>query len=309
MVAAGYIIEQVIWLVLSLGYVIYCVYQFLLWRLPENVDHVKTVQKIFIRSSSIHNLTALILFIDARSLYGIYTPQIVVIITILVIQLPLIGYILWAREVARVTIQVKSNSTSNSKAIPLWKIFIGYMIFQMFCIPVIYVSFTLDNLSILGILLILVALFITMCAFFGARLLKLMRKSLLGAEKKDLLKSTPAVPSSPGLKEDIEREKASQKAKNRMTKKVKGLLGIAFLLTISGLYLLANWGITFNEACAAKSPDVYNPSIIIWLMVACSKAVAFVVVSNGSLGYEKDDESRSGKIMRALSRDMEVTET
>eukprot|EP00475_Leptophrys_vorax_P042402 TRINITY_DN79984_c0_g1_i1.p1 TRINITY_DN79984_c0_g1~~TRINITY_DN79984_c0_g1_i1.p1 ORF type:complete len:309 (-),score=55.16 TRINITY_DN79984_c0_g1_i1:70-996(-) len=280
MVAPGYIIEQTTWISISSAYGLFCISQFWKWRIPEFRERVKAVQRIFMIAAFTQSLSTIVLFIDVRSVHGLYSPQGVVIGAVAVIEIPLTAYILWAREVSRVT-NPNAHRLRLPEAYPLWKIALGTSFYISTVTVVLYFSIAMDNLALMAYPLFFLAGFVAVCATCGSKLLSLMRASLID------LKPIPEVSGGGSTNkksvENVERANATQRAESKMTNKVRGLWLLVLILVCAGVYLAANKKITYWQACAGHSTEVYNPSVIIWLMITLHVVVSYLTVSNGTL--------------------------
>jgi heme/copper-type cytochrome/quinol oxidase subunit 2 len=63
---------------------------------------VKTVQKLLFGACFCHNVILIKVNIDVRLVWGLYNPVVLLALTFLIIFCPVIGTILWLREISKV---------------------------------------------------------------------------------------------------------------------------------------------------------------------------------------------------------------
>jgi hypothetical protein len=130
MLAAGYVVEQAIYLCVSAVFICISGFQiFFVW--PRNQSKVRITQKLNVVPIFVLNILIAIISIDVRCVYGLYTPSFLVCLTYIAVLSVTSPIPRWSLELAKVKAD-ELNLDISSMGI------YNYVIFGMILVSIIY---------------------------------------------------------------------------------------------------------------------------------------------------------------------------
>jgi hypothetical protein len=272
-IAKGFFVEQAFILLQSVIFLTLGIVQVSLWWKPSHKPLVKEIQKGDIIPVCLQNALLLIVGIDPRCIYGILTPETLLILAVLIIQVLLVFAVVWWRVTTRVQENEFIANTLQYDAAKRAKIELSVILVLIVILPWLASGISLITKSVRYMAICMFAIVGILCAgaFLTWQLL-----NIVGTTKDDVVHS-----------KDYE---------GILKVKFRVLVTSAAGMLLFGIYLMMiPISVTIRDAIIPGDVQVYTISLIEYFLFGASILASLLFLRFGWIPLKVTDSNLKTK--------------